>query len=352
MMREKINILILEIRAYLQQNRQFVAKVAGAFFALVLGTTLVLLISEYRFFKAQSAQMLELKDDYRNYVVAVKKILSDYYKTKERLDEIETAMVEKKNEIEVDQAEIGSSSEFPEGVRVYSTDDEVEDESEQFRVINRELEYLKQSTLSYLRKQRLNTLVDQISHNTWAEYSGVASQQAAGAQTKKRGVRRRRVSRRRSLHPEQKPISAIEKKMAHDMSFMWPVDRSCCWISSPFGPRKLRGVMGFHGAIDMAAIRGTPVKAAASGVVVEARYANGFGNTIVVAHNHKYRTRYAHLHHIHVKLGQKVERGQLIGKVGSTGNVRSQYGKSGSGSHLHFEVHVYGKKVNPIYFLG
>lgn len=351
MMREKITLLIGELTVYVQQHRRLVTNIFGAFFALVLGTTLVLLISEYRFFKSQSAQMLELKDEYRNYVVAVKKILSDYYKTKERLDEIETAMVEKKNEIEADQVDIGSSSEFPEGVRVYSTDDEAEDDTENFRVINRELEYLKQSTLSYLKKQRLSSLADQISHNTWTEYSGKAEQQTVGDQARKRGVRRRRVSRRLPLAPEQKPISAIEKKMAHDMSFMWPVDRSCFWLSSPFGPRrKQSGAMGFHRGIDLAAVRGTPVKTAASGVVVEAQYAAGYGKTIVVAHNHKYRTRYAHLHHIHVKVGQKVERGQLIGQVGATGHVRSKPGRAGS--HLHFEVYVYGKQVNPMYFLG
>lgn len=95
-MREKVNELMGQLYSYAQQYKNLIVKVAGGFVAIVLSITVMLLIYEYRFFKRQSAQMLELKDEYRNYVVAVKKILGDYYKTKERLDEIETAMAEKK----------------------------------------------------------------------------------------------------------------------------------------------------------------------------------------------------------------------------------------------------------------
>jgi len=99
----------------------------------------------------------------------------------------------------------------------------------------------------------------------------------------------------------------------------------------------------------MASLKGTPVCAAYTGIVVEARYAKGYGNTIVIAHSRKYRTRYAHLSKILVKVGQKVKRGAMIGRVGDTGYVRSSNGKDAS--HLHFELIEFGKKINPLPFI-
>jgi len=122
-------------------------------------------------------------------------------------------------------------------------------------------------------------------------------------------------------------------------------------LSSLYGRRKnANGSWGFHRAVDMAAVKGTPVKAAASGVVIEAcNVQKGYGKTIVIRHNNKYKTRYAHLNALHVTVGQKVRRGMHIGDVGDTGFVR----KSGrDASHLHFELHVFGERVNPLYYLA
>lgn len=137
-----------------------------------------------------------------------------------------------------------------------------------------------------------------------------------------------------------------------DIQFVWPIKRSEFWLSSFYGPRRRsNGSPGFHTGIDLAAVRGTPVHAAAPGIIVEAWNAPGYGKTVVVAHSRKYRTRYAHLDRILVKMGAKVDTSTVIGRVGSTGHVRSKWGRNG-GSHLHFEVHAYGKKVNPINFFG
>src|ERR1051325_11399402 len=85
-----------------------------------------------------------------------------------------------------------------------------------------------------------------------------------------------------------------------DITFAWPIDRSQFWLSSPYGPRRNPNrTRGFHWGIDMAAIKGTTVSAVASGTVVEAGFNKGYGNTIVIKHNDKYRTRYAHLHRIY-----------------------------------------------------
>ena len=142
-------------------------------------------------------------------------------------------------------------------------------------------------------------------------------------------------------------IDAVVHKKAHK-DFVWPIERSKFWLSSLFGPRKKP--KGFHHGIDMAALKRTPVKAAAAGVVDQV-YEDpvGYGKTIVIKHDDTYKTRYAHLDSMLVKVGRQVQAGTLIGRVGDTGNVHKQ---GRDASHLHFEVYELGKRVNPLYFLS
>lgn len=146
-------------------------------------------------------------------------------------------------------------------------------------------------------------------------------------------------------------FNKFEKNREREPVFAWPIDKSQFRISSSFGPRKKpNGSWEFHKALDMAACKGTHVKAPAAGVVIEAGCVKGFGNTIVIAHNKKFKTRYAHLSVISVNIGQHVATGEVIGKVGCTGNVRSGK-RGGDPSHLHFEVLVFGQKLNPLWYL-
>ena len=101
----------------------------------------------------------------------------------------------------------------------------------------------------------------------------------------------------------------------------------------------------FHAGMDFSAFTGTPVYATGNGVVRKAGWEGLYGNCIEIDHGFGYLTRYAHLQKIEVRMGQKVVRGQTIGRVGSTGKS--------TGPHLHYEVYVKGKVVNPInyYFM-
>jgi murein DD-endopeptidase MepM/ murein hydrolase activator NlpD len=145
----------------------------------------------------------------------------------------------------------------------------------------------------------------------------------------------------------KRSLGAMGRTQVTDMAFMWPIGRGNFWLSSRFGPRrKPGGAWGFHHGLDMAAVKGTPVKASADGVVIEACYLPGYGKTVLVAHGRKYRTRYDHLNAINVCVGQKVMQGCVVGRVGNTGEVRSSHGRDGT--HLHFEVRALGKRVNPI----
>lgn len=111
--------------------------------------------------------------------------------------------------------------------------------------------------------------------------------------------------------------------------------------SSGFGMRfhPILGYSRMHQGLDFAARTGTPVIASAAGTVVQAGWGGGYGNLVVIDHGRGLRTRYAHLHRIHVKKGQRVEQGVKVGEVGSTG--------LSTGPHLHYEVWQNGKAVDP-----
>lgn len=121
-------------------------------------------------------------------------------------------------------------------------------------------------------------------------------------------------------------------------SFIMPVEGR---ISSGFGPRRppTRGASSFHPAIDIAAPSGTPVKAAAGGVVVTAGRLGTLGNVVIVDHGGGTISEYGHLSAILAKTGQRVGQGDVIGQVGSTG--------VSTGPHLDFRVRVGGRYVDP-----
>jgi hypothetical protein len=114
-------------------------------------------------------------------------------------------------------------------------------------------------------------------------------------------------------------------------------------FGSSFGMRfhPILKVMRPHEGIDLTAPRGTPIYATADGVVIQAGYrTGGFGKKILLDHGYGYRTLYGHCDEVLVQPGQEVKRGEVIGKVGSTGLSKSP--------HLHYEVHVNGHPVDPI----
>ncbi len=116
-------------------------------------------------------------------------------------------------------------------------------------------------------------------------------------------------------------------------------------LGSSFGYRSdpIAGVRAMHEGLDFSAETGTPVVAAADGVVLSASYHPEYGNMIDIEHGDGLSSRYAHLSRMDVKVGELVKRGTLIGAVGSTGRS--------TGPHLHFEVRAQGVARNPVHFL-
>ncbi|MEL6600877.1 MAG: peptidoglycan DD-metalloendopeptidase family protein, partial [Pseudomonadota bacterium] len=131
---------------------------------------------------------------------------------------------------------------------------------------------------------------------------------------------------------------------ARNMPFATPVEASYRQTSG-FGPRRdpINRRTRMHNGLDFAARTGTPILAPADGTVVSAERQRGFGNLIKIRHDFGYETLYAHLSRIRVKVGDRVTRGDRIGDMGSTGRS--------TGSHLHYEVHLDGKPVDPLNYL-
>lgn len=120
--------------------------------------------------------------------------------------------------------------------------------------------------------------------------------------------------------------------------FVWPVHGP---ITSPFGYRTnpFGGAPDFHPGLDIAAPSGTPIVAADSGQVIIAGWVSGYGNYIAIDHGGGVSSAYGHCSRIDVSVGQDVQRGQVIGAVGSTGHS--------TGPHVHFEIRVNGAPVDP-----
>jgi len=110
------------------------------------------------------------------------------------------------------------------------------------------------------------------------------------------------------------------------------------WRRDPF-----TGMRDFHQGLDVVAPQGTKVIAPADGIVTRVGPAGGFGNSIFVSHGYGLMTRYAHLASMNVRVGQRVKRGDVIGTVGTTGRS--------TGPHLHYEVLVHQRHVDPVRYI-
>ncbi len=178
-------------------------------------------------------------------------------------------------------------------------DDQVFAEDDQFLVLNRDPEYLKATVLGRFTPE---------------------------------------VHDEESLK-QKKPIPAPKPPA----QFSWPLERGSYWISSYYGRRGKR----LHAGIDLAAHKGTPIKASHDGKVEFADGAGTFGNMILLSHDRTFKTRYAHLSKMLVAEGEAVKKGQVIGHVGNTGRVSGK-----NGHHLHFEVLEFDQAVNPLKHLA
>lgn len=284
-----------------------------------------LLIVEYRYFKRQAEKISALQTEYKNYVLVVRRLLrgSNFIKEQEHQELVQAD--EKKNN----------------------------EESDSYLLVNRNVDYVKESSIAFFKRHRMENLLHRVAATEWIEYTEQALAENEQAKTPSKKLSRRAKNKNRGFRRHfamraKKPVTTMTLTQNSSKIFSWPIDPSQWWPSSLYGPRKNPSGWRFHHGLDMAAIKGTPVKAAAPGDITEAGWdAHGRGKMILITHGNQYQTRYAHLDKILVEVGSHVERGTVIGRVGATGSVRGF-----NGSHLHFEVLTAGHTVNPLHVLG
>lgn len=126
------------------------------------------------------------------------------------------------------------------------------------------------------------------------------------------------------------------------VTMKWPA--SCKVITQQYGNKSARYVRGYHTGIDIGCRAGSPIYAAHDGAVILAGWAGAYGNTVEIRANDSLITSYHHMSKIAVNKGQNVSAGKVIGYIGSTG--------MSTGPHLHFEIRVNGKDVNPNPYLS
>ncbi len=155
-------------------------------------------------------------------------------------------------------------------------------------------------------------------------------------ETETRDLRRRSDRLAASIRKAQAAGGAEVDPTISDRGMTYPVNGV---LTSGFGPRWGR----MHEGLDIAVPTGTPVMAAAPGVVLSAGWGGGYGNLVVVDHGGGIATAYAHNSTISVTAGQRVDRGTVLALAGSTGRS--------TGPHVHFEVRVNGAATDPIQYL-
>ena len=145
----------------------------------------------------------------------------------------------------------------------------------------------------------------------------------------------------------EEALRKYQEQQSGDTSakLLWPVDPVNKRISSPYGWRDLWGEQNFHKGIDIVgpkkgSIAGANIYASADGTVLTAKYSSSYGYYVLIDHGNKVSTLYAHCSKLLVKVGDKVERGQVIGYVGLTGMT--------DGYHLHYEVRYNGSTTDPL----
>ncbi len=137
----------------------------------------------------------------------------------------------------------------------------------------------------------------------------------------------------RTVAVASRSTSGQESRVSGAPQFIWPLNGT---ITSPFGEMRSSGR---HMGLDIAARRGTPILAMASGEVLKASRGSSYGLYVILDHGGGWQTLYAHASSLSVKVGQQVSQGQEIAKVGRTGNA--------TGDHVHLEVRRDGERINP-----
>ena len=154
------------------------------------------------------------------------------------------------------------------------------------------------------------------------------------------------IRRANSLAASFAEVSDTLSQHAERLSHIPSIMPTAGWLSSAFSRSRFHPILHIarpHEGIDVSAPMGAPIVAPAAGTVTMVTVQTGYGNVLEIDHGGGILTKYAHCSRIVVRVGQRVQRGQVIANVGNTG--------LSTGPHLHYEIHVQGKVVDPLTYV-
>ncbi len=204
---------------------------------------------------------------------------------------------------------------------------------------------------------RIRLLADLEPNDPSVQQAGIGGPAPAGGLTRVNSVLERHTSDIRvdldalirranllatSFHQAAESLSVHRDRLAAMPSIM----PTTGWLSSAFSSMRMHPILHVerpHEGIDVSAPMGAPIEAPADGIVIATGWVTGYGNTLEIDHGFGIVTRFAHASKILVRVGQRVHRGDDVALVGSTG--------LSTGPHLHYEVHVNGKPVDPLRYV-
>ena len=181
--------------------------------------------------------------------------------------------------------------------------------------------------------------------NKYKEYEGYSHSEMVVETQKKIDRLAKRLTAQSKSFDELKTLITRKKELIESVPSIQPIsNKDLTRLASGFGVRMhpIHKIMKQHDGVDFTASVGTEIYATGKGVVEKVDYMQGYGKTVIINHGFGHKTLYAHCNDFNVKLGQKVNKGDVIAFVGNTG--------ISTAPHLHYEVHKNGKAVDPIHF--
>ena len=309
--------------AYISGNQSTLKILMGA-------DSLASFLTRLEMMKRQSESDKKIIEDFKAKVTKLKNEKAKLEEDKASLDSKKTELdlkkdekVEKKNVLTVRQKEYKKTMK------------DLEKKYDEIEVYIGELDKSSKAYKNYIKeleaeRQKADAEIDKI----LKDYYATSNQQSTTLQGS-------------NSNPTTKPNSSNGGGYNSNASWAWPLGSASCYISSHYGYRSA-SISGnsFHGGTDITGggISGKAVYATRAGRVISAVTSNsGYGIYVLIDHGDGYSSLYAHMSVRYVSTGDSVSKGQMIGRVGSTGNS--------TGPHLHFEIRYYGEKKNPMNFV-
>lgn len=317
----KSNTLAQKLRsAYINGSESTIKILMGA-------DSLASFLTRLEFMKRTSERDKQVILDFKDEVTKLKETKKKLEKDREELAEKEAEIAEKKQEQQESKASLlEKQSEYD------STMDSLESQYKEVETVMADIDKSSSSYQSYIKQlQAENAAADAEIDRILAAYYATQNQQ----------------STTRLPAANASPSAGPGYQGSGD--WLWPIGNTWCYISSEYGYRDA-SISGwsFHGGLDLAGgngrLHGAPVYATRAGSVIAAVTSDsGYGIYVLIDHGDGYSSLYAHMSARYVNVGDYVTKGQMIGRVGNTGNSTA--------AHLHFEIRYYGEKKDPLNYV-